>query len=105
MKKLIISTICFVAICMIFSFTVLPNLNKSDATEQPSEPESCPSLTYIVKNFNGNIAVFESNSPKPFRVFEIPVNTLPYNDQKSLESGIITNNKEELNKLIEDLCS
>ena len=89
---------------MIFSFGILPNLNKAQASDTP-EPESSSSLTYIVKNFNGNVAVFESGSNKPFRVTEVPINTLPFDDQKNLEAGITVTSKGQLNSLLEDLCS
>ena len=104
MKKLIISTICFVAACMIFSFGILPNLNKAQASDT-SEPKSSSSLTYIVKNFNGNVAVFETGSSTPFRVTEVQINTLPFEDQKNLEIGITVTSKEQLYSLLEDLCS
>ena len=89
---------------MIFSFGILPNLNKAQASETP-ESKSNSSLTYVVKNFNGNVAVFESTSSKPFRVTEVPINTLPFDDQKNLEIGITVTSKEQLNSLLEDLCS
>ena len=104
MKKLIILTTCFVAACIIFSFSILPNLNKAQANNT-SEPKVSSSLTYTVKNFNGNVAVFEAGSNKPFKVTEVQINTLPFDDQKNLEEGITVTSKEQLNSLLEDLCS
>ena len=106
MKKLIISTCCFVVACLIFSFGIMPNLVKAQVSDTPTPaPESRSSLTYVVKNFNGNIAVFESGAAEPFKITDVSINTLPYNDQNNLEKGISVNSKEELNSLLEDLCS
>ena len=104
MKKLIISTCCFVVACLIFSFGILPNLVRAQVSDTPA-PEPRSSLTYVVKNFNGNIAVFEEGAAEPFKITDVPINTLPYNDQNNLEKGIIVSSKEELNSLLEDLCS
>lgn len=104
MKRLIISTCCFVLACLVFSFGILPNLVKAQVLDEPT-PESCSSLTYVVKNFKGNVAVFEADAAEPFKITDVSINTLPYNDQNNLEKGITVNSKEELNSLLEDLCS
>lgn len=61
--------------------------------------------TYCVKEYKGNIAVFEQSKEKPFKITNIAVDELPTEDQKLLKKGIEVSGQEELNNLIEDYCS
>ncbi len=106
MKKFIIGSYCFVLICVLVSFVAIPVMNQHSKASQKVEPEtSDTSLSYIVKDFNGNIAVFENGSNTPFKVTEVCTNTLPKVDQERLAEGIIVHSQTELNTLLEDLCS
>ncbi len=108
MKKLIISTSCFVIVCLIFSFAILTkitNASEEYLDQNLSDEKSSKNSIYIVKNFNGNVAIFESEKSEPIKITEVYVNNLPYQDQQNLEIGISVESKEELNFLLEDLCS
>lgn len=106
MKKFIIVSYCFVLICVLVSFVAIPVMNQNSKASQKVEPETPDtSLSYIVKDFNGNIAVFENGSSTPFKVTEVCTNTLPKVDQERLAEGIVVNSQTELNTLLEDLCS
>lgn len=115
MKKLIVSSSCIVAICLIISFGVLPSIKGSTTEkensstiekENSSDTISSSSVTsYIVKTFDGSIAVFENGKDTPFKVTSVPINSLPYADQEILKNGIIVNGKNELKDLLEDYCS
>ena len=106
MKKFIIGSYCFVLICVLVSFVSIPVMNQNSKASQKVEPETpSTSLSYIVKDFNGNIAVFEDGSSAPFKVTEVCTNTLPKVDQEKLAEGIIVHSQVELNTLLEDLCS
>lgn len=63
------------------------------------------SALYCIKEYKGNIAVFEESKEKPFRITTIAVDELPAEDQKLLKQGIEVSGQEELNNLIEDYCS
>lgn len=105
MRKFIIGSYCFVLLCVLISVIAIPMLNKSSTASNTETEIPNNSLSYIVKDFNGNIAVFEENSDKPFKVTEVCTNTLPKIDQERLMDGIIVNSQLELNTLLEDLCS
>lgn len=113
MKKLIILTACFVVISSIISFTILPTIKNNNASgityNSSEEPvsSSCSSyvLTYVVKNFNGNIAVFEGNNEKPFKITDVLIKDLPYADQELLLNGIFATKVSEVNQILEDYCS
>lgn len=106
MRKFVIGSYCFVLVCVIISFVAIPAINKNSTASVKIETEiPYNSLSYIVKDFNGNIAVFEENSSNPFKITEVCTNTLPKVDQERLIEGIIVNSQVELNTLLEDLCS
>lgn len=104
MKKLIIISSGFIIVCIIISFGILPNL-KDISSADDDEITSSQSITYVVKNFNGSIAVFEYGNDTPFKVTDINVKNLPYDDQNLLSQGIKVKTKEELKLVLEDYCS
>lgn len=104
MKKLITISGLIVVICLITSFLILPNI-KSASTNDATSSIVSSSLTYVIKNFNGSVAVFEEGNDKPFKITGVSVNTLPYADQEVLKNGIIVNSQSELTRLLEDYCS
>ena len=107
MKKFVIGAYCFVILCIIISFVAIPTTDKNSPSSQEIKTGSSSnnSLSYIVKDFNGNIAVFEESSSTPFKVTEVCTNTLPKVDQEKLIAGIVVKSQAELNTLLEDLCS
>ena len=107
MRKFVIGAYCFIILCVIASFVAIPIIDKNSTSSQEIKTESSPnnSLSYIVKDFNGNVAVFEENSSTPFKVTDVSTNTLPKVDQEKLIEGIVVKNQAELNTLLEDLCS
>jgi hypothetical protein len=70
-----------------------------------SEEDTKSSLSYIVKEYNGKIAVFEEGKNKPFKVTDSSVSDLPEYDRKLLEEGIKATTKQELQRILEDYCS
>lgn len=111
MKKMIISTCVFVVFCLCISFIVLPVLgntyfNRNNDTNTSSHSLSDTSKTaYIVKEFEGYIAVFNGDKPEPFRVTDVEVKSLPVMDQNMLSDGIYVYSQSELNEILEDYCS
>ena len=80
MRKFIIGSYCFVLLCVLVSFVAIPVINKNSTASSKVETETPNnSLSYIVKDFNGNIAVFEENSSTPFKAVSYTHLTLPTN--------------------------
>ncbi len=106
MRKFIIGSYCFVLLCVATSLIAIPVINQK-ATDSNNDQVDTPniSLSYIVKDFNGNVAVFEADASAPFRVTEVSISTLPKADQERLQEGIAVADQAELNTLLEDLCS
>lgn len=80
----------------------------TDYKSQPSETKSkskasIPAVEYTVKEYNGKIAVFESDNTEPLIVLDDPyIRDLPEKDRELLANGIVARNKAELNKILED---
>lgn len=116
MKKMIAVTGCFVIFCLIINSVLIPSLPsvnaKSDLnpprTSSVSETPKNTSQTeqfYILKEYNGKIAIFSSNSDTPINITNASVAKLPKDDQQSLKEGIKAKDEQELNRLLEDFCS
>lgn len=105
MRKMIIGSCLFVLVCVITNSLIIPNLHKNTKVSNIEKETTSNIVTYIVKDFNGNIAVYESNSDKPFKVTDVPISSMPKADQEMLKSGIMVKGESELQSLLEDLCS
>lgn len=91
-------------------FTPLSNSLKQEKSDNSSSSLNSPAdnkrnLVYIVKEYNGNIAIFEENSDVPFKVTDIRLCELPEGDKKLLSKGIPASSSQELNCILEDYCS
>lgn len=112
LKKLFVVTVFFVFLGIIGSFFYFSserevkqkNSYVASAQKEPSE-EIPISQKYCVKEYKGNIAVFESGNDMPFKTTGISVSELPPEDRKLLEKGIIVLNEKDLNTIMEDYCS
>ena len=96
------------SICLL-NFFLLAGCGNNILIEEDSKTEvntSSNILSYIVKDFNGNIAIFDSISNDiPIKVIDINTAFLPKADQEMLLKGIKVKDQTELSTLLEDLCS
>lgn len=60
---------------------------------------------YTVKEYDGKIAVYKNEETKPYVVYDAYVSLLPQQDIELLKKGIVTDNKEYLQSIIEDYTS
>ena len=76
-------------------------------TNPPTESvtHEVPYKTYIIKEYNGFVAVFESDNSRPLKITDCYVSSLPEADRKQLFYGIKTNSENKMKRLLEDLCS
>lgn len=120
MRKLLITTCCILAGCFLLTGIILPTMKNQktmaqttsivESVPQPSSTtdsstQSAPVSSYLVKEYNGKIAVFREGESTPFRITDVSVNTLPYADQVDLKDGIHASDDVKLVQLLEDLCS
>lgn len=62
-------------------------------------------LYVVLGCWKGHIAIFHEGKDEPWQIFPNKVSSLPPEDQKSLENGIIVRNERDLRQLLEDFLS
>lgn len=60
---------------------------------------------YILKDFNGKLAVFEKNKEDPEMIFDVLIERLPEIDILELKKGLKIKDDDELKARIEDFIS
>ena len=97
MKKLfiVLFTIFCTVLIAVSIYTFVP------AKQQPTQ--ELQQTEYIIKDYGGKVAVFESNSNEPMVVYEIYTHLLPENDIELLRRGIKVADRQQLQSCLEDL--
>ncbi len=98
MKNIIYICIGLSIVLMLCLF--LPKVPKENRTI--NETELTVQDQYTVREFDGQIGIFNGNEKTPIEVFDTSVALLPKSDQELLEQGIIVSTPEELQRIIED---
>lgn len=57
---------------------------------------------YMLKDYNGRLAVYQPGGDSPIKIYEVYTYLLPETDTESLRAGILVNNEQELDRLLED---
>ena len=94
MKSTIKITAVVLAVCAAAFFTV------SAITTQRAEPDA--SEMYVLRDYNGRIAVFACGEDEPLEVFDIFTSSLPKSEAERVYKGITVEGGEALQRLIED---
>lgn len=72
------------------------------AAQSAAQSSAASSSYYVIREYNGHIAVYENDSTVPFEEFQTEVDVLPDADQKELEDGIVVNTMTEVRQRVED---
>lgn len=76
--------------------------------EPSSSAQIAPNRTefpYLLRAYDGKLAIFTSDLVTPDLVFDVYVRTLPEYDQEQLARGVRAKSYEDLTKLVEDYIS
>ena len=79
-------------------------LTPSGASEQIVS-EDTSNYPYLLRTYEGKLAVFTDDLVQPDLVFDVYVRTLPELDQQQLSCGIRVKTYDELTSMIEDYIS
>lgn len=71
-------------------------------TNLRGEQEDC---AYVLKEYQGFVAVFKQGEEKPLETFNIKIETFSKQDRQRLCDGILYENLTALQKGLEDFCS
>ena len=62
-------------------------------------------LYLLLGSWKGYVALFDKGSEEPRQIFPCPVDSLPEEDQRALETGIPIRNQRDLQQALEDYLS
>ena len=90
----------------IFCFTVLFVSLNNDINRRSlrNDSEIIPDY-FTIKEYDGKIAVYKNNEESPYVVYDAYVSLLPQQDAERLKKGIVTDDKNYLQSVIEDYTS
>ncbi len=71
----------------------------------PPRERTAPPSPYTVKEFEGQVAVFQLDQTFPMQVFDTHISTLPEELQQQVQAGIPVEDETQLSLLLEDLTS
>ncbi len=102
MKKrtLIISLITIIIGCLAI-FVLFGRSNDTNIAEITTQQEN----KYMLKEFNGMLALYENDLSQPKEIYNISISSFPAEDIMKLKKGIVVNGADELNRLLEDYTS
>lgn len=101
MKKLVLITGIILITCVCVS-----SFAESRATALTEPPQAVEiSESYVVRDYNGCVAVFREGRPNPSRITSTRTDTLPKSDVKKLREGIKAEDRQTLERILEDYCS
>ena len=64
---------------------------------------SADSVCYVLREYNGKIALMEEGATEPLAIYQTPISSLYPADAELIKSGIRLESAAELSQLIEDL--
>ncbi len=73
--------------------------------EESQQAPPQPAYQYLIKEYQGRVAVYNSGSQEPDMVLDVLVKYLPDYDRQQMQQGIPVNSYNELVSLIEDYTS
>ena len=80
-----------------------PSLSSSAASPVSETGEE--DQRYLIRDYNGRIAVFLEGMEEPELIFDIYTKTLPELDQQQLSQGIVVVGYQRMTRLVEDYTS
>ncbi len=105
MKFKLSKILTFSFICVFTLVILYVNLDQKIENQNIKEQMAKTQSYYVVKDYNGKIAVFENGEHVPKTIFESYTSLLPEHDRILLINGIRAETEEELQKIIEDFTS
>ena len=101
-----VSRFIIFSLVFIFCFTVrFVSLNNDiNRRSLRNDSEIIPDY-FTIKEYDGKIAVYKNNEESPYVVYDAYVSLLPQQDAERLKKGIVTDDKNYLQSVIEDYTS
>ncbi|MGN0653784.1 MAG: BofC C-terminal domain-containing protein [Oscillospiraceae bacterium] len=94
---------CAILSLSVMTVTIAANNKKPEA--KTISAETYRSEIYILREYNGKLAVFNGDDDVPSEIFDVYINSFGEVDRNALYKGITAYSEEELSRLIEDYTS
>ncbi len=105
MNAKILKVILF-SVISVFCFTILfINLNRNINNQKSREILTTEKEYYTIKEYEGKVAVFKNSDTTPLTIYEAYISLLPESDRQRLKNGILVDNSQDLQRIIEDYTS
>lgn len=103
-KKLLL---CFMAVSAVVmsSAAVIGTGTQEAPPPDTVDVAAAPEAGYVLRDWQGYIAVFEASGEVPKQITDIPTDTLNSVDREKLRRGVNAESREALLKLMEDFSS
>lgn len=82
-----------------------PELLASSSMPAPPSSQDTSGYPYLLRAYDGKLAVFTTDLVQPDMVFDVYVRSLPEYDQQQLSRGVRVETYDKLTALIEDYIS
>jgi hypothetical protein len=106
LKKNIKSLLLSCGLFILFIFILFGILSQFQPdTPADTQTESVLEYHYVLKEYQGKIAVYSTQDEQPKQIFDIYLNTLPDSDVQRLKEGIPIQSEEQLEEYIQDFDS
>ena len=112
-RKYFIIILCLIVFIPVIAFLISgqpeeQNINYNEQIKESSKIEISQPIEeyqYVLKEFNGKLAVFEKGDKDPQMIFDVSIDSLPEIDMIELKQGLKIKDANELNERIEDFIS
>ena len=105
LKKPLFITILLTLITVSYSVVINIYIKSSIKDYLSKNDTSTTSISYIIGEYDGKVAIFKENDDSPVEIFNSYTNMLPLEDAQALKNGIKVHSEDELNRIIEDYIS
>ncbi|MEG0615119.1 MAG: hypothetical protein RR540_05125 [Oscillospiraceae bacterium] len=100
--SIIILTIATLISCAAIILLLAFGNGSEKVSAKTAETSISTAIEYVLKDYDGHLAVFYYGENTPYMEFEIKTSSFSDYDKKLLMEGITANSDEEIRKIIED---
>lgn len=100
-KRTLIISLIILLVGYLTIFVLSDRSNNTNTAKITTQQEN----KYMLKEFNGMLALFENDLSQPKEIYNISISSFPEEDVVKLKKGIVVNGADELNRLLEDYTS
>jgi len=98
-----VMTILFFSVVIVISLISTQEIKNS--ISQNGEIEYQSEGKFVLKDYNGRLALFEFGGAEPIEVYDVYTSSLPGEESARMASGILARDEEELLRILEDYIS